>query len=1096
MNLLIKELVYIIKHHLSLILVVLMAAGILYFLIPYTFQELTGVDLYTSFLPRTGVSSQELAKMPSSVKANFLKLSKEEQIKIAQELKDLNKKIKQKGGLWQASYTSVSVKNSEEQKKLCGLVAPTEEQEKKSKEILDKRKQKKLKEISTKPANTLGALIGPGDSLPDFFDWRNVHGQNYVTPIRDQLNCGSCWAFGAVAALEGAINAYYNNPNLDPDLSEQDLISCFFSYEAGCLGATSIQVKDIFNSYYQSTGITTESCFNYTAIDTAGCNAVECGFPPTLCSDKCANWEDDKWITSSYVEPSLADADNIKRALIENGPLEVGMIVYCDLFDYASGIYSPAVIDVCGYHAVTIVGYGVYDGLDYWIVKNSWGTDWGESGYFRILANTSWIDTWFAFGVVQPIPNDVQEILCTDNDADGYCNWGLGGKPAFGCPICDDNIMDCDDSDPAVYQDCGILTQLTGSLSIASAPSNAEVYIKDPYTQEFVYRGNTPLATDLEIGQREIKMTKYGYFDYVVSVNIEDGQLVNLDITLDNSPEFQEGFPADTYPYSNIGYLVAGDIDGDGVNELIAEAGNSSLSSKKIFVWNGKGELNEDIAQLDFSTGLPPHCVLSLIDIDGYPGAEILTPVQDLLTETSMVIALKHDGSLAQAWNMHTFDQRYIYGRSPIMVADIDGQPDEELIFLTAGKYSWELSTQTFVGDPAIAVLNKNGSLKYESYLPEAYSDYQAIGTYTFVGDLDGSLDGNDEKEIGVTFRSTDQSIGLFLFNGSDGSMVDGNFPIIIEEPDQGGVFTTNLLVGDVDGDGTKEILWGINERRDAPPPDFVTTYTGKILVYNYDGTLRNTFIVKPEQKYVGWDEPFALGHIDDNETLDILTGRYLPPPTLAYERDIIALDGNTGEQLAGNWPIPVPEFDDPQRPYFQGNSLIGDIDNNEDKEVMVTFYSFGKESYDVEGYMGIWNHDGASWQGEWLKYIDGFPWPSTGSLLTDIDNDGDIELAVSYWKSTENSGVAVWDLGGSYNPDKIEWGIWRGNAQHTGCYELPGEPQSCLPPDLNCDKSVDFTDFNLFKDDWGQITSLADFNQDGIVDTKDLGTLMNQWTD
>ena len=71
-----------------------------------------------------------------------------------------------------------------------------------------------------------GTYKEKSECVPDFFDWRSQHNQNYMTPIRNQGGCGSCWAFATIGALEGHINAYYNNPTIDIDLSEEDLVSC------------------------------------------------------------------------------------------------------------------------------------------------------------------------------------------------------------------------------------------------------------------------------------------------------------------------------------------------------------------------------------------------------------------------------------------------------------------------------------------------------------------------------------------------------------------------------------------------------------------------------------------------------------------------------------------------------------------------------------------------------------------------------------------------------------------------------------------------------------------------------------------------------
>ena len=278
-------------------------------------------------------------------------------------LEEIRKAIEEHGGTWKADTNPISSKTLEEKRRLLGL-----------------------KEFPAKGAGEPNLPDKSGKDLPDFFDWRNQSGIDYITPIKNQLQCGSCWAFATVAVIEGKANIYYANPDLDPDLSEQDLVSCFAG--TGCNGISTSQFPSLLN-YIRSVGIAEETCFPYE-----GWNAP--------CSDKCDNWEDNAWnITSWEGIPLVREA--IKQAIIDKGPVLTGMEVYNDFFSYHGGIYQHVSGGLAGYHAVTIVGFGVYNNMDYWIVKNSWGTAWGEDGYFRIFAGQCGIDSRFIYAVDRPV---------------------------------------------------------------------------------------------------------------------------------------------------------------------------------------------------------------------------------------------------------------------------------------------------------------------------------------------------------------------------------------------------------------------------------------------------------------------------------------------------------------------------------------------------------------------------------------------------------------------------------------------------------------------------------------------------------------------
>jgi len=173
--------------------------------------------------------------------------------------------------------------------------------------------------ITSTPTLTLTPTPFPVSLLPGSWDWRNVHGENWITTIKDQGGCGSCWAFAVGGALEADINLYYNQ-HLNFNLSEQDLVSC--SGAGSCNGGW----PHLSFDYIKTTGIVDENCFPYQGTDLS-CNECNNNVNRRILIEKNTNiW-------------TAASEDILKRLLIEKGVL-------------SGGIYSWR-------HAMALVGYGV-----------------------------------------------------------------------------------------------------------------------------------------------------------------------------------------------------------------------------------------------------------------------------------------------------------------------------------------------------------------------------------------------------------------------------------------------------------------------------------------------------------------------------------------------------------------------------------------------------------------------------------------------------------------------------------------------------------------------------------------------------------------
>jgi len=223
--------------------------------------------------------------------------------------------------------------------------------------------EKRLRSLPDPIPEPIGEIVSAPSVRMNFsekFDWRNKDGKNWVTPVRSQGSCGSCWAFGAIGAVESAVLIYTNE--IDIDLSEQHLVSSCCS-AGSCSGGWPDWALD----YVRDTGVPDETCFPYKASN-SGC-------------DPCAGWQDRAWqiIDHVYVKPT---EDDFKWALQEYGPVSVVLTVPDDWYYYRSGVYTPVTGVGWANHAVLLVGWDDSDGC--WFIKNSWGKGWGEQGYARV----------------------------------------------------------------------------------------------------------------------------------------------------------------------------------------------------------------------------------------------------------------------------------------------------------------------------------------------------------------------------------------------------------------------------------------------------------------------------------------------------------------------------------------------------------------------------------------------------------------------------------------------------------------------------------------------------------------------------------------
>jgi cysteine peptidase B len=221
-------------------------------------------------------------------------------------------------------------------------------------------------------ANFNPYIVKVSNAAPDAFDWRE---KGYVSPVKDQGSCGSCWAFSTVANLEGQ---YYKGKGKMVTFSEQMLVDCD-TYDSACNGGL---MENTFTWLKENGGIMTDADYPYVGYKQS------CKSDPSKYVDMTITGYKKLGSSSSTWDP--VDEEEIKEFLYETGPLAVALNAN-PLQTYSSGILdkTSSQCPTSGMnHAVTMVGYGSESGKDYWIIKNSWGKSWGEDGYFRIRRGT------------------------------------------------------------------------------------------------------------------------------------------------------------------------------------------------------------------------------------------------------------------------------------------------------------------------------------------------------------------------------------------------------------------------------------------------------------------------------------------------------------------------------------------------------------------------------------------------------------------------------------------------------------------------------------------------------------------------------------
>jgi len=200
-----------------------------------------------------------------------------------------------------------------------------------------------------------------------------------IGTIYNQADCGSCWAFGCVEAVQDRF-CIKSNGTVQVSLSFEDMTAC-----APCDGCEGGDPDSAFQFVVDS-GLVTATCSPYTVPTCPPAQQPCLNFTNTPnCPSQCSDSEN--WQKALHMNQNAYDVDSssMQQEIFSNGPVEACFSVYSDFVTYKSGVYQYTTGDLLGGHCIKIIGWGVENGTPYWLCNNSWTTTWGDNGQFKIL---------------------------------------------------------------------------------------------------------------------------------------------------------------------------------------------------------------------------------------------------------------------------------------------------------------------------------------------------------------------------------------------------------------------------------------------------------------------------------------------------------------------------------------------------------------------------------------------------------------------------------------------------------------------------------------------------------------------------------------
>ncbi len=730
------------------------------------------------------------------------------------ELDAIRKAIKEKGAKWHAGITSMNILPKEERRLRLGCILDT---------------------APTPEEGDQNVAFPPSRLYDDSLDWGDHNGKNYITRVQDQGACGSCVCFGLLAQAEGVINIQADVERPGWDLSEQELMSCG---PGGCSGWNNTDAQN----WFRAVGVSEEACFPYTANDNIPC------------SERCARYEFTKRKSSAWGYTG-SGVYWIKNYL-QYGPIHVDFTVYEDFYSYNGGVYEHTWGGVEGGHSVAFVGWNDADSC--WIVKNSWGPNWGEDGYFRIKWGECGIDNngwWMIMADAEYPYLELIDYTVDDSqggDGDGILNPGETGEIAV-------SIQNWEGWDDANFVDATLRTNDSRIAIVDSTasfgtilPGETKDNTADPFVVQGISDGSidpcsmivyvTAVGTGGAYWIELIFLMDYGWMQYGWPAAHEQVKtsplLVDLDGNITNEVIygteagnlygrtcFGQDFASFPYHVANKiwGSPAGGDVDNDGNIEIAFSGFNTN-----IYLVDRYGSLVWNVA-----TGGPVIGTPALADLNNNNELEIIVGSFD-----KKLYVLKADGTTFNAnFPLSIPDGSMV--ATGCAVGDINGDNIEEIIVASYGGhvYAFDTNGATLAGWPYTIGGNVWGA--------PSMGNMDGSGMKIAVGSTDDSLyvinaDGTLAWKVATggdvrsspSFADIDGDNDLELFFGSDDNYVyayhHNGSPVSGWPVDLGSWVRSQVVFSDVNNDNDPEIL--------------VTAENGGLFIFNANGDTFATY--------------------------------------------------------------------------------------------------------------------------------------------------------------------------------------------------------------------------------------------------------------